>query len=68
MKLLTVKELANILKSKPSTIYAWVEQGIVPYVKLNGLVRFDESDIYAWINTAKGSCNKVQVTTKSKKR
>ncbi len=60
MKLLTVKELAEILKSKPSTIYSWVEQGLVPYIKLNGLVRFNEQDILDWLNSAKKSCHKTE--------
>ena len=49
MKLLTVKEVADFLKAKPSTIYSWAEQGLVPCFKLNGLLRFSESDILAWI-------------------
>ena len=49
MKLLTVKEVAALLKARPSTIYSWAEQGLVPCLKLNGLLRFSESDILAWI-------------------
>lgn len=57
MKLLTVKELAELLKAKPSTIYLWAEQGLIPYFKLNGLLRFSEDDIVAWIGRFKKEPN-----------
>ena len=38
--LLTVKELADQLHIKPSTLYAWAAQGRIPCFKLHGLVRF----------------------------
>jgi len=49
MKLLTVKDLASILKAKPSTIYSWAEQGLIPCFKLNGLLRFSEDAVMSWI-------------------
>lgn len=49
MKLLTVNDVASILSAKPSTIYSWAEQGIIPSFKLNGLLRFSEEDVMAWI-------------------
>jgi excisionase family DNA binding protein len=44
MRLLTVKEVADLVKAKPSTIYQWAAQGIIASFKLNGLLRFEESD------------------------
>lgn len=49
MKLITVRQVADFINAKPSTIYAWAEQGLIPYFKLNGLLRFDEADILEWI-------------------
>ncbi len=49
MKLLTVNDLASILKAKPSTIYSWAEQGLIPCFKLNGLLRFSEEAVMAWV-------------------
>ena len=49
MKLLTVNDVAAILNAKPSTIYSWAEQGIIPCVKINGLLRFSEKEVMAWI-------------------
>lgn len=51
--LLTVKEVAQMLKAKPSTVYGWAEQGIIPSFKLNGLLRFLEDDILAWIEACR---------------
>jgi excisionase family DNA binding protein len=55
MKLLTVKEVSEILKAKPSTIYLWAEQGIIPCYKLNGLLRFDETEVIQWIKSCKNN-------------
>ncbi|MDP2735778.1 MAG: helix-turn-helix domain-containing protein, partial [bacterium] len=41
MNLVTIKELSDFLKVKPSTLYSWVHGGTIPFVKLNGLLRFD---------------------------
>lgn len=51
MKLLTVKEVADFLKAKQSTVYSWAEQGLIPSFKINGLLRFDDDAIQAWIKT-----------------
>jgi excisionase family DNA binding protein len=48
---LTVQEVAELLRAKPSTIYAWAEQELIPHCKLNGLLRFSEDDIKAWIKS-----------------
>lgn len=49
MRLLTVKEVATIIKARPSTIYQWAEQGLIPSFKINGLLRFSEEEILQWI-------------------
>ncbi len=52
-KLLTVKELSDILKVKEKTLYQWVNFGQIPHVRLNKCVRFDLDDITAWIDSCK---------------
>lgn len=47
--LLTVKELADQLHIKASTLYAWAGQGRIPCVKLHGLVRFERNEIERWV-------------------
>jgi excisionase family DNA binding protein len=42
MKILTVKQVAELLQAKRSTVYAWAEQGILSSIRIAGLLRFDE--------------------------
>ena len=49
--LLTVKEQANQLHIKPSTLYAWAGQGRIPCLKLHGLVRFEREEIEHWVES-----------------
>ena len=56
--LLTVKEISEILKVKPSTIYAWAEQGRIPAYKLNGSLRFIEKEITEWILSCKNNISR----------
>jgi excisionase family DNA binding protein len=53
MKLVGVKEIAEILNVKPPTLYQWAELGQIPCVKLNGSLRFDVDDIMNWIKSCK---------------
>ena len=53
MKILTCKQVAEIIQAKTSTVYAWAEQGLVPSFKINGLLRFDESEVREWIENTK---------------
>lgn len=46
--LLTVKEIAKVLKISESTLYRWVHQKMINYVKLGGL-KFDEDYIREYI-------------------
>jgi len=53
MKLLTVKEIAEILSVKPKTLYQWSELGQIPCIKLNGVLRFNAEDIGQWVASCK---------------
>jgi excisionase family DNA binding protein len=53
MRLADVKEIAQILNVKPSTLYQWAELGQIPCIKLNGALRFDIDDINRWILSCK---------------
>lgn len=45
----TVAEVAEYLKLRPSTIYAWVQQHRLPGIKIGRSWRFQKSVIVAWI-------------------
>lgn len=49
MNLLNVKEVAEIVRVKPSTVYQWAGLGLIPCIKLNGSLRFLKDEIYKWI-------------------
>ena len=48
-KLLTAKQLAEILQVDLSTIYWWSHTEFIPYVKLGKCVRFRESEVESWL-------------------
>ena len=54
-KLLTVREVAQILNCSTSTIYGWTETGKISFRKINGLLRFDSEEITAFIDNSKRS-------------
>ncbi len=45
---MTVQDVADHLRVKPKTIYAWAAEGRIPAVKLNGLLRFRRDEIDSW--------------------
>ena len=48
-KLIDVRQLAEILCVKPSTIYGWIHEDSIPYYKINRLVRFNLREIMEWL-------------------
>lgn len=70
MKILTCKQVAEILQAKPSTVYAWAEQGIIPSFKINGLLRFDQDEVMEWITRCKekSPCYNTHIQTRSPKK
>ena len=50
---LTLKELAELLKVKPRTIYAWVSEKRIPFERKGGLLRFRLDAVVAWNEPAR---------------
>jgi excisionase family DNA binding protein len=49
-KLLNPSQLAEILGVSPGTIYSWKSRGVdIPYVKIEGTVRFREKAVMDWL-------------------
>ena len=44
-----IKELAEYVDIKKKTIYSWVNQRKIPYVKVGRLIRFDWKEINEWL-------------------
>jgi len=51
--LIDIHKTAERLGVKVHTLYGWVNQRRIPYVKVGRLVRFDPQDIEAWIEKNK---------------
>ena len=46
---LDIAALAESLRIKRSTLYAWTAQGTIPHLKLGRLLRFDPDEVEAWL-------------------
>ncbi len=49
-RLMTAKQVSELIEVKPSTVYQWVHLGLIPYVKLGKCVRFRKADLFRWID------------------
>jgi excisionase family DNA binding protein len=50
-EVLTVEEVAALLKLKPATIYSWVQKRQIPFHKLGGAVRFYKNEVLEYFKT-----------------
>ena len=48
---MTIAQLSHDLQIKRSTLYAWVSQRKVPFLKVNGCIRFRQDEIDAWLES-----------------
>jgi excisionase family DNA binding protein len=53
--LMTVKEVAALLRVSPQTLYKMLEQGHIPAVKIGSQWRFDRERIRVWLNDQTGA-------------
>lgn len=53
MKTFTVKELAKYLKVSQRSIYTYIKEGKIPYLRVGGGYRFNEEEINAWLKQDK---------------
>jgi excisionase family DNA binding protein len=70
MRILTVKQVSELLQAKQSTVYAWAEQRLMPSFKINGLLRFDEDEVHQWLRACKRPerCYNVSNRTRAPKK
>lgn len=52
-KLLTVDEVAGLLRVKPSVVEYWIYTRSIPYIKIGKQVLFDKEDLKEWIQKQK---------------
>jgi excisionase family DNA binding protein len=53
-RLLTTKELADILAISPKTLYNYVTRGMIPYFKIESNVRFRAREVAEWLRQHSG--------------
>jgi len=49
-QLMTVEDVAEYLRIKPSTVYEWASNGKLPGVKIGRLWRFERLVIEKWVH------------------
>jgi excisionase family DNA binding protein len=52
-RLLSVDEVSEYTGLSINTLYAWVSQKKIPFVKIGRLTKFDRKDIDSWIDSNK---------------
>jgi predicted DNA-binding transcriptional regulator AlpA len=63
-RLLTAKELADILAISPKTLYNYVTRGMIPYFKIESNVRFRAREVpngFDSIHVDRRSCGRKQL-------
>ena len=49
-KLLTIKQLSELIQVSPKTIYNWTHIKYIPHIKFRKGLRFKEETIITWLN------------------
>lgn len=56
-KLMTVRDAGELLSLPLSSVYALVEQGKIPCVRIGRRIRFDPGDLTRWLEARKEGCS-----------
>ncbi len=59
--LISPEELAGGMRVARVTVYQWVRRGVIPYLKLEGVVRFDPAEVKAWLDSKRQAAQKAPV-------
>ena len=54
-RLLTARELGDILAISPKTLYNYVTRGMIPYFKIESNVRFRAREVAEWLRQHSGN-------------
>ena len=63
MRLISVKDICELLNVKKSTIYVWIHNGTIPSYRLNGLIRFNIDEITEWVKSQQTNTSNVYTLT-----
>lgn len=51
MNLITTKDVATLLRVKEITVRHYINRKAIPFIRLNGIIRFDSTQIEKWIQS-----------------
>ena len=57
--LISPEELSQALRVAQVTIYQWVRRGVIPYLKIEALVRFDPQEMQAWLESKRRAARRA---------
>ena len=49
-RLMTAKQVSELIEVRPSTVYQWVHEGLIPNVNIGRCVRFKKDELFRWID------------------
>ena len=50
-RILNIREASELVRLRPSTLYAYVSRRTIPHLKVGSRLLFDEDELRAWIDT-----------------
>lgn len=57
--LIAPEELAASMRVARVTVYQWVRRGVIPHLKLEGVVRFDPAEVKTWLDSKRQATRKA---------
>jgi DNA-binding transcriptional MerR regulator len=60
-KMLLPEDICDALGIKISTLHSWTSKGLIPHLKVNGLLRFREGEIELWLKLKERGYNISEV-------
>ncbi len=65
-EILTIQEVAKLLKVADKTVYTMAQKGALPAFKVGGLWRFRRQDLDAWISERVGRISEYRKDARTK--
>lgn len=60
VRFITVKGVAEMLCVSPRTVRDWVYKRTIPFIKINGALRFNEAELKRWLGDNNHDDNKIK--------
>jgi excisionase family DNA binding protein len=57
--LITPSALAKGLRVSQGAVYAWVDRGLIPHIRLEKCIRFDPAEIREWLERKRKAARKA---------